>query len=334
MLPPEYSKHTFKTLCALCLAICCIACSDSSDRRTVEVTPPSPPPPPLQSRYELSSPDSVPEGVAFDPQDRAFYATSLQGGSITRIDADGTETLFREADNRAQLIGAKVDARTRRLWVCARQVDGIDHRVWVFDLDSHEQVMEFLLAALASNGSCNDLALDDTGIAYVTDSSNPNIYRLDPATEEGSILISDPLLTDDLSAGLGSNGIAVSEDQTTLLVGKFAPAKLIAISLPLAESLVTVTLQGDKIPSHDGLIFLGEDLYSVSDSTVSRIVFDPDSGFSSGTVVNSGQIGGLSTATIAEGEVYAIKSEVFNFALGQPLNPPFEIFRVEQSGFE
>jgi hypothetical protein len=43
--------------------------------------------PPLLESYALSSPDSVPEGVAFDPVERSFYATSLQGGGVVRIDS-------------------------------------------------------------------------------------------------------------------------------------------------------------------------------------------------------------------------------------------------------
>ncbi|MFT6275444.1 MAG: hypothetical protein ACJAZ0_001540 [Halioglobus sp.] len=38
----------------------------------------------------------------------------------------------------ARIVGAKVDAAARRLWVCASPVDDIDNRVWVFDLDSGE----------------------------------------------------------------------------------------------------------------------------------------------------------------------------------------------------
>lgn len=64
----------------------------------------------------------------------------------------------------ARIVGAKVGAAARRLWVCASRVDNIDNRVWLLDLDSGEQMMEFSLAASASNGACNDFALDATGI--------------------------------------------------------------------------------------------------------------------------------------------------------------------------
>ena len=300
-----------------------VACSDSSDN--------APAPQPLLARYVLSSQDSVPEGVAFDPVDRAFYATSLQGASITRIAADGSETLFRPADNRARLGGVKIDADTRRLWVCANQVDAMDNRVWVFDLDSGTQVLEFLLGALSPGGDCNDLALDDSGVAFVTDPANPFIYRLDPVSEQGEVLATDPLFIDITGAGLGLNGIALSPDGSALLVAKFAPAGLLRVSLPDAATITQVALSGDALPPPDGLAVLDGELYSVSDRAVSRVRLG--AGDASGEVSVATQISGLSTATIADEQLYVIKSEVFNFVLERPLELPFEIFRVDLADF-
>jgi sugar lactone lactonase YvrE len=311
-------------LTGLVLALC--ACSDGDDRfGAVDLTP-------LLARYTLSSNDSVPEGVAFDPRERVFYATSLQGASITRIDADGTESVFRAADGRASLVGIKVDASRRLLWVCARNVDAMDNRVWVFDLDSAQMRQEFLLGALATEGSCNDVALDANGTAYVTDSGNPNIYRLDAQSGEGSVLVSDPLLADITTLGLGLNGIAVTPDGSGLIAGRFAPASLFHIDLPAADTVTPIELSGDTLPPPDGIVFLDGDLYSVSDAAVSRV--RPGAAFTTATVTLREQVSGLSTATVAEGALYVIKSEVTRSVLGQPLELPFEIFRVDTAAFE
>ncbi len=299
------------------------ACNDSSDSHFTRL--------PLPERYVLSSDDSVPEGVAFDPQERMFYTTSLAGGGIVGLDPLGAETEFRVADHRAQLVGTKVDATRRRLWVCARGVDGLDHRVWVFDLKSGALTQEFLLGALATNGSCNDLVLDRAGVAYVTDSGNPYLYKLDPATGTGSILAVDPLLDDITGAGLGQNGIALTPDESALIVGKFVPASLLRVSLADPSDIQVVALSGDTLPPPDGLAFLDEDLYAVADSSVSRVRLAAD--FRSGEVVTAPQISGLSTAAVAEGQLYVIKSEVLNFVLNQPLQLPFEIFRVDLDAF-
>ncbi|CAA0122714.1 Uncharacterised protein [Halioglobus japonicus] len=315
------------TLIIACLVALTTACSNSNNSDSSDA-----PAVPLAERYELSSPDSVPEGVAFDPVERMFYATSLQGGGITRIDAAGQESVFHPADNRAQVGGTKVDAQRRLLWACAQQVDGGDSRVWVFDLDTAELTTEFFLGAIAADASCNDLVLDSEGVAYVTDPANPNVYRLDATTGTGAIFATDPRFADITGVDLGLNGIAISPDDNALIVAKFAPATLFRVSLPDAESIAPVTLTGDTLPAPDGLAVLAGDLYTVSDKNVSRV--RPNADFSAGEVVNVPQISGLSTATVAESELYVIKSEVVNFVLMLPLDLPFEIFRVDTGAFE
>lgn len=317
---------------AFIISLVCVtaACNGSNNNNSGDKV--EPPITPLSDRYVLSSSDSVPEGVAFDPEERAFYATSLQGGSIVRIDAAGQESVFRAADNRVELVGAKVDAERRRLWACAQKVDGGDNRVWVFDLNTGELAMEFFLGAITANGSCNDLVLDSAGVAYVTDPANPFLYRLDPESGSGAVLATDPLFADVSGAGLGLNGIALTADESALIVGKFIPPTLLHVSLPNGDAITQLVLTGDALPPPDGLAVLADDIYAVSGDSVSRVRLDSGSG--SGEVVNVPQISGLSTATVAESQLYVIKSEVVNFVLGQPLDTPFEIFRVDTTVFE
>jgi len=317
--------RNFPTVAAILIAASlATGCSDSSDSSGHSE--------PLLDRYVLGSQTSVPEGVAFDPVERVFYASSLQGGSITRVAANGEESLFRAQDNRARLVGIKVDADKRLLWACATGVDDTDNRVWVFDLDSGDMDSEFLLGAISTGGNCNDLVLDDQGIAYVTDPANPNIYRLDRATGEGEVFASDPMFQDITGLNLGLNGIEVSPDGSALIVAKFAPPGLFQVSLPDGTEVSAIDLEGDQLPSPDGLEFVDGDLYSISNTTVTRTRLSADN--TSGTVTARDYKSGLSTATSAQGQLYVIKSEVFNFVLGTPLELPFEIFRVDLADFD
>jgi sugar lactone lactonase YvrE len=312
--------------CALllvCMLAITTACSNSNDSDQA--------PPPLLERYELSSQDSVPEGVAFDPQERSFYATSLQGGGIVRIDSSGREFVFREPDHSVRLVGVKVDAPRRQLWVCA-QLEGGDHRVWVFGLANAELEWEFLLSAISSDGSCNDLVVDSKGIAYVTDPMHPNVYKLDPAVNSnGEVLATDPRLADITGAGLGLNGIALTPDESAVIVGKYVPASLFLIPVNTAAEITPITLSGDTLPAPDGLALLDAGLYAVSNDSVSQLRFNGD--YTAAEVVNVPQQSGLSTATVAESQLYVIKSEVAKFVLGLPLDTPFEIFRVDLGAF-
>jgi S1-C subfamily serine protease len=70
----------------------------------------------------------------------------------------------------------------------------------------------------------------------------------------------------------------------------------------------------------------------VSNDTVTRV--RPNADFSVGEVVTvKQQVSGLSTATVAESQLYVIKSDVISFVVNAPLNPPFEIFRVATGAF-
>ena len=305
----------------VCLLAIFAACSNSNDSDH--------PPPPLLENYVLSSPDSVPEGVAFDPQERNFYATSLQGGSIVRIDSSGRESVFREPDYSVRLGGVKIDAQRRKLWVCA-QLLGADQRVWVFGLASGELEREFLLSAIDANGACNDLVVDSKGVAYVTDPANPNVYKLDPAmNSNGEVLVTDAGFADVTGVGLGLNGITLTPDESALIVGKFVPPSIFRVDLAAAD-VTPVTLSG-ALPSPDGLTVLDGDVYAVSNASVSRLRFNSD--YTAAEVVTAAQQSGLSTATVAESQLYVIKSDVSNFVLLQPLDTPFEIFRVDLDAF-
>ena len=92
--------------------------------------------PEIRDVYLLSSPMSLPEGVAFDGRTRRFFATGLLGGQITQIDAaTGEERVFFTSEAPLQFSGAKVDEVHRRLWVCASDIRGPKGGLHLFDVD-------------------------------------------------------------------------------------------------------------------------------------------------------------------------------------------------------
>src|SRR5687767_10942211 len=113
----------------------------------------------IRDVYPLSSPMSLPEGVAFDAKTRRFFATCLMGGQITQIDAaTGEETVFYASEGEPlQFSGAKVDEQRRRLWVCASDIRGPRGGLSLFDVDTGALIRHF---ELAHGGICNDVCLD------------------------------------------------------------------------------------------------------------------------------------------------------------------------------
>lgn len=284
---------------------------------------PNVPPEPLRAEYLLSSEDSIPEGVTFDPVERAFYVGSFNGGSITRILADGTEEVIRTADG-GSLTGMKVDEERRRLWVCASP------ELWVFDLDDDTRSHVFPLSAAAEGAGCNDVTVDGEGRAYATDSTRPNIYTASVDTTDASVFAADPSFE---ATVLGLNGIEVSEDGSMLFVVKFLEGKLFTVSLTTPTDITEVALSGDDFSMPDGVVVLEGHVYAISDSNLKRVAFDA-SGYASGTVTTVPYPeGGLSTGTAAEGRLYAVRSETTAFVLNQPIDLPFKIVEFSLGSF-
>jgi len=285
----------------------------------------------LLDDYPLDGDDMFPEGVAFDPTLRAFFVGSLTTAGITRVDADGTQSVF-VASSPTMLgsAGMKVDDAARRLWVCGSNDAEVSH-VYVYDLDDASLVESFDLSALVDTAACNDLALDASGVAYVTDPPSSAIHRL-AVGGEASLWATDPEFDPELM-DLGLNGIAVTPDGTALVVTKFISKRLLLVAIDDPASIVEIDLGGDSfsggslVAGPDGIVFDGDVLYVVFDDVVAQVTFGAD--WTTGDVaILTPPYAGLSTATVAFGEVYVVKSEVTAFALGSAPDLPFRVTRV------
>ena len=281
---------------------------------------------PLADEYPLSSKDSKPEGVTFDPIDRAFYAGSLNGGIITRVDADGTESVFLDLDSEVSFSGMKVDAHNRRLWVCASFRDPtipvgeegyLFTEIWIFDLMSGKKTHEYSLPAIVPKARCNDFNLDENGIGYLPDSQKPNIYKIDPNEDAGTLYVdNDPILEPESNFPdalrffvPGSNGVVVTPDARYLLIANTPANTLFRVSLSDPSDIIEVTLHGDDFTSPDGLVMLNQTLYAVSSDQIHQVIFTSTS-FDKATVQSIDFVGGTTTGTLAENQLYVIKSLV------------------------
>ncbi len=293
----------------------------------------------IRDVYVLGSTTSLPEGVAFDPKTRRFFATALMSGQITVIDAaTGDERVFYSVAEPLQFSGAKVDVERRRLWVCASDIRGPSGGVHLFDVDTGELVRHF---PLAQGGICNDVCLDRDGVAYVTDSFQPVIYRVDPRDGSSREFARDTQMTAPVGQ-FGLNGIALTPDGESIIGGFSSPSKLFLVSRAEPERVREIALTGDafaragdpEFTGADGIIFLGDELYVVHNGGVQQVTFTA-ADYRAGHVRSAiAPEPGLTTATVADGELYVIKSEVLrSMHMRQPPNLPFKIYKFPRSLF-
>jgi sugar lactone lactonase YvrE len=299
---------------------------------------------PLLDEYVLSDDMLVPESGSFDPTGRSFYVGSATDGSVTKIDADGTESLFFPAPTAEawRTLGMIVDDAARRLWVCAQRTDDDSQWIWAFDLSTGDRELELDLADAAAGSTCNDIALDGDGLAYVSDSENPRVYRADATAESVVVWADDEVLSPTAQGNFGGNGIAVTEDDRYVIVSKTsegAPPRLLRIALDdpssITELVPTPALEGFA----DGMSFLDGDLYiaMVGVGNVVRLTSTDDWATASLVTVAAGATGpvpGTSTVRPVEGSLYAIYSDITAFLLNVDLSPPFRIYKVDLASFE
>jgi len=299
---------------------------------------------PLQEEYILSDEELVPESGAFDPTSRSFYVSSATKGDITQVQADGTESIFFSTPSGEiwRSLGSIVDDAARRLWVCATRLDAETEEIWVFDLETGERELALNLADVEAGSTCNDIAVDGEGMAYISDSENPRVYRADADAGTVETWADDPLLSPTGSGIFGGNGIAVAEDDRYVIVSKTssgAPPRLLRIAREDPANIVGIVTTPALEGFADGMSFLDGDLYIalVGAGNVARLRSEDDWATAALLVEPAAgevSVPGTSTVRPAEGALYAIYSDITKVLTGLEPVPPFRIFKVDLGSFE
>ncbi|HVG28956.1 MAG TPA: hypothetical protein VM864_04475 [Pyrinomonadaceae bacterium] len=128
----------------------------------------------------------VPESVAYDPVGENFYLSSVFKRKILRVSASGGATEFAaERDGLWSVMGMKVDAARRLLWVCTaahpqmsnyREEENGATGIFKFDLRTGKLVRKYLLPNRPQPHWLGDLAVDSRGDVFATDSVTPAVY--------------------------------------------------------------------------------------------------------------------------------------------------------------
>ncbi|HEX8692676.1 MAG TPA: hypothetical protein VF746_09670 [Longimicrobium sp.] len=166
----------------------------------------------------LGDPDLLPESIAYDPVERAWYLGSLAHHEVVRVAPDGSVRDFAAMEEKGRVIGIKVDAPRRRLWVLETTWDTAAPRTyggtggWTslrgYDLRTGREVARH---APPDRGAhlFNDLAVSSRGDLYVTDVHGNAVWRLRAGADALEPLARGPRFH-------WGNGIALSPDESRL----------------------------------------------------------------------------------------------------------------------
>lgn len=266
-----------------------------------------------------------PEGGVFDPVDEVFYVGSLGDGSVHRIDlATGADELvFREtAAGKWWTLGMDVDVERGHLWVCAMddaQSPRAGH-VWIFDVTSGERIRSYPLSSAAADASCTDVALTASGVGYVGDREQGNVYRV--GLDEGPSLFTS---SEDLEGVLaGQNAMVVLPDQSALLSLVYLPSRLVRVDLATGETR-KVDIDGkfsDLTPlaGADGMTLHDGKAYVVFTTNLMRLT-PSDDGWTHATSSWEHVKNGMTDVISTPGGLYLLNGQAVHFALGFGTDP-------------
>ncbi|MBD2034485.1 gluconolaconase [Leptolyngbya sp. FACHB-321] len=194
-----------------------------------------------QSLIQLPTGFQYPNGITHsrDPIRLSSAASTLYVGSVTsgqilRITPNGkTETFFPGTDEIFAATSLRLDEQRGVLWGASPDFLGVrgadgqvtrrPHRIFAIDIRT-AKVLQVI--AMPDGGFSNDIALDENGGVYVTDSSRPRIHYLAPGTTQFRVWAEDEQFR---SRQIGLGGIARAANGV-LIVGMFSDGKLLKIT--------------------------------------------------------------------------------------------------------
>jgi Cu-Zn family superoxide dismutase len=214
---------------------------------------------PLPTRYVLPGSSVFPEGVAYDQQTQRVFVSSTTDGTVFAGDvSDVTLAPFLApgADGRTTAVGLEVD-NAGHLFVAG----GATGFVFVYDANTGALIER--LSGGSSPTFINDIAATRDGVAYVTDSQSPVIYRLVPDGQGGYTierwleLAGTPIA---YTTGFNLNGIVLSANERYLYTIQTNTGKIYRIDVATKE-IVQLDVGGATYPAGDGLWLQGNSLY-------------------------------------------------------------------------
>ena len=124
--------------------------------------------------------------------------------------------------------------------------------------------------------------------------------------------------------------MVVTPDARYLLIANTPANTLFRVSLSDPSDIIEITLHGDDFTAPDGLVMFSQTLYAVSSGKIHQVTFTSTT-FDEATVQSIDFIAGTTTGTLAENQLYVIKS------LRTPADDtdfPFKIINVDVSLFD
>ena len=189
---------------------------------------------------------AFPESIT-SAADGTIYIGSMAQGQIFRVPPGGAtaEPWIKQGSNDLiSVVGVLADDRSGTLWACSSDMTSMG--VSFPNSPAQTALKTFDLKTGAPKGSypfpggkgfCNDIAIASDGAAYVTDTINPRILRLERGGAQLETWVENPVFG---TTGGNLDGIAFGTDNN-LYVNTFEGAKLFRVNVGAGNSAGDIT---------------------------------------------------------------------------------------------
>ncbi|MBC7903903.1 MAG: SMP-30/gluconolactonase/LRE family protein [Gemmatimonadaceae bacterium] len=290
------------------------------------------------SRVNFTAPLFYPEGTSYDPAKKIFFVSSVRTGTIGSVDEKGAFKVFYQDKSLKSSYGMEVDTKRNMLWVCTGDAnysilsDSATYKKMIrligLDLNTGAKKHDIDLSSLiAGKHFANDLAIDDKGNIYITDSYSPVVYKVDPAMKPSVFAKSDWFKSEDV----GLNGIEWSPEGF-LIVAHNTNGQLFKIDLAQPENISKVKMT-TFFPGADGLIWnTDKSLVLIQNKGVNKAfqLVSKDKWQSAelqGYTLLEDRLHHPTTATMSMGKIYTLNSKMNE--LSDPTAPPSKEFSLQ-----
>ncbi len=226
-----------------------------------------------QRSIQLPTDFQYPNGITHT-SNSTLYVGSVTSGQILQITPNGkTETFFPGTDEIFAATSLRLDEQRGILWGASpdflgvRDADGQvtrrSHRIFAIDIRTAKVLR---VISMPDGGFGNDIALDEEGGVYLTDSSRPRIYYLAPGANQLQVWAEDEQFR---SKQIGLGGIARAANGI-LIVGLFSDGKLLRVT-PQAQGKpkVEAILLPRSLENPDGMQFAPDGSLLITEGAVS-----------------------------------------------------------------
>ena len=228
-------------------------------------------------RIEFEAPRMYPEGIVYDAGSNIFYVSSVTTGTIGKVDSSGKYSIVFADSSLKSTFGMKLSSDRKTLWVCAGDPsysqfrDSATYKKMIrligIDLSNGNKAADIDISSLyPGKHFANDLALDDKGNIYITDSYSPVIYKVD-GDGNASVFSQSEWFG---SVGVGLNGI-VWHPGNFLLVANNGSGCLLKVDIKDPSQILKTKID-QFFPGADGLLLDKENnLLLVQNKGVNKI---------------------------------------------------------------